>query len=343
SRRPRRGRSARAPGPGLLAMKFVRLMTTPPTCRSPSDRHATPLRGTRNSRVRRAAALVLAAIAQISAAMPAAAAIFEVPGHERDMTELEHLFHQHRVTGPNSTLWGAWIPMSVLWLDTTNAPALDDIRAEWRRRLLRRPMDAEGYVSTLQHEGLAHADGWPFPLWTQAGGVGWHFTTRGVPYGPEFGVHATASVTNWTVLGADTARLDPQRGWTLVASGGVVSITTPAFDIAATVAPFVRIRFSGAAPEGAHGMLEWQCAGQADFPPGQQMAFNLGGADDRSSDVHVPLYRHPAWEGRLTRFRIRIHGLPAGAEWTLQRLFSAIDSRHNINNAAYLQACDDYL
>ncbi|MCL4177243.1 MAG: hypothetical protein KJ072_05810 [Verrucomicrobia bacterium] len=28
---------------------------------------------------------------------------------------------------------------------------------------------------------LARAEGWPFPLWTQANGLGWHFRGTGVP------------------------------------------------------------------------------------------------------------------------------------------------------------------
>ena len=42
-------------------------------------------------------------------------------------------------------------------------------------------MNAEGYVHTQQHDGPAHAEGWPFPLWMQAGGIGWHFRGTGVP------------------------------------------------------------------------------------------------------------------------------------------------------------------
>jgi len=41
--------------------------------------------------------------------------------------------------------------------------------------------NAEGYVHSQQHDGPAHAEGWPFPLWSQAGGIGWHFAPIGVP------------------------------------------------------------------------------------------------------------------------------------------------------------------
>jgi len=41
-------------------------------------------------------------------------------------------------------------------------------------------MNGEGYILTMQHDGPAHAEGWPFPGWHISGGVGWHFRPIGV-------------------------------------------------------------------------------------------------------------------------------------------------------------------
>lgn len=273
----------------------------------------------------------------------APAGTFEVPGHETEMNRIEELFRLHRVAGPDTTLWDPWVPMSVLWLDTTNAPSLDSLRALYRDRLLKRRIDAEGYVSTQQHEGLAHGEGWPFPLHTQAGGVGWMFTVKGVPYGPEFGVRPVESVTNWTVSGAETLRLDPDTGWALRSSGADVELISPAFSLDTQVSPFLRLKWSVANPgPGARGRIDWERAAGAGFDPADSMLFPVP-PDGGVEDLNIPLHRHPRWNGKATRFRLVISSAAPGMELTLQRLFSAVDSRHNINNAVYLQACDDYL
>lgn len=273
----------------------------------------------------------------------AEATIWEVPGHEKDLARLEAMFQLHRVAGPDTTLWDPWVPMSVLWWDTAQAPTTDTLRALYRERLLRRRIDAEGYVSTQQHEGLAHPEGWPFPLWTQAGGVGWHFTVQGIPYGPEFGVRPAGTVTNWAVDGAHTLRLDSQSGWTLQATQSVITFVSPAFDVSATVAPFLRLKWAvRQAGASATASLDWTTAGDAEPAPDFRLHFGLPTADGVIEDTVVPLHRHPRWGGRLTRFRLRLEQVQPGTEITLQRLFTAIDSRHNINNAVYLQACDDY-
>lgn len=274
----------------------------------------------------------------------ARAATFEVPGQEEPLANLEELFRLHRVAGPDTTLWDPWVPMSVLWLDTTNAPSTDNLRQTYRDRLLRRRIDAEGYVSTQQHEGLAHSEGWPFPLWTQAQGVGWHFTVEGIPYGREAGVQRTETVTPWTLSGVRTLTLDAGRGWSLRFEEATAQLESPAFTLNSQVAPFLRLKLSarGLAAD-TLATLRWQREGETDFPPENRLEFALPSASEAPVDLNLPVYRHPQWVGKITRLRWEFARVPSGAELTLARVFTAIDSRHNINNAIYLQACDDYL
>jgi len=49
------------------------------------------------------------------------------------------------------------------------------MRARWAQALRDRKMNTEGYIHTQQHDGPAHAEGWPFPRWMEARGIGWHF------------------------------------------------------------------------------------------------------------------------------------------------------------------------
>jgi hypothetical protein len=173
--------------------------------------------------------------------------------------------------------------------------------------------------------------------------VGWHFTTRGVPYGPELGIHPTTTVTNWSLAGADTVELNPDRGWILRFSDTQAVITSPNFRIDALVAPFVRLKaaFRGLSPS-TRLRFEWQTDADPDFTGERRVEFSWTAADGAVADLDLPLRGQPTG-ARLIRFRLHADGLVPGSELTLLRLFSAIDTRHNINNAAYLQACDDYV
>jgi hypothetical protein len=276
--------------------------------------------------------------------------IFDVPGHEKEFARAEELFRLHRTLGPDTALWDPWVPMSVLWLDTVDAPSTTTLREAYRTRLLQRRIDAEGYVSSQQHEGLAHSQGWPFPLWTQAGGVGWHFTLQGVPYDAGFRVLLTTNVDAWTLTGATTASLQPNDGWSirLGQPGSEIpnesSLVSPAIQLDASVAPFLRVKWAGRGfSPGTTIRLDWQTAGDTGFLPQRCLFLNLPDKDGGVEDADLPVHRHPQWTGRITRLRFTFQNVPADAEIRLLRCFSAIDSRHNINNAVYLQACDDYL
>ncbi|MCC7375632.1 MAG: hypothetical protein IT581_13325 [Verrucomicrobiales bacterium] len=272
-----------------------------------------------------------------------AAPVFEIANHPEDSARLDELFQLHRVTGPDTTLWDPWLPMSLLWLDTTNAPSLNDLRQVYRERLLRRRIDAEGYVSSQQHEGLAHAEGWPFPLWTQAGGVGWHFTAKGVPYEVPSAIQSENSLSQWTLSGATTAKFDPNEGWTLSLTNRQATLLSPAFRLESAATPWLRLKWSAAnlGPD-ALGWFEWLKEGETEFPADRRMVIPLPrGAG--VEDVSLPHYRHPDSAGTWVRLRLSFDRVSPGAALTLQRVFTAVDSRHNINNAAYLQACDDYL
>jgi hypothetical protein len=49
-----------------------------------------------------------------------------------------------------------------------------------------------------------------------------------------------------------------------------------------------------------------------------------------------------AWKGKITQLRFNFNNT-ASSKVTIKTLITAVDSRHNINNAAYLQGCDDYV
>src|SRR5262245_30649340 len=85
---------------------------------------------------------------------------FIVPGKESEMESLRRLFWLHyEPAGPLIPLWDEWLPKATLWPARGAGEQLGAMRNRWAAALASRTMDAEGYVITQQHDGLAHAEG----------------------------------------------------------------------------------------------------------------------------------------------------------------------------------------
>ncbi len=136
---------------------------------------------------------------------------FTVPGCEQQMDSLRSLFWIHyQPAGPLIPLWDEWMPMSTLWpARGTNSASLE-MRKRWAAALASRHMNEEGYIATQQHDGPAHAEGWPFPRWMEAGGIGWHFRGTGIQGydGPP------ATTDGWKVTGGQGGGIN-EKGWVL--------------------------------------------------------------------------------------------------------------------------------
>lgn len=267
---------------------------------------------------------------------------FIVPGHEAQMEQLRELFRLHHSPRSRCSLWDAWLPMSVLWPAIGAEESADAMRAFYRESLLTRPIDEEGYVSTRQHRGLAHSEGWPFPLWTQAGGIGWHFSLAGDAYGQQHGARLATSLDGWELAGIENRGIDPRRGLTLALGETQATLTTPAVDVDTFVSPFVRLEwaFRGMASD-ARPYLAWTSAEEPQFDAGRRVFFKSPSAEEGLAYSNVRMYDHPLWTGRFTRLRIGFEN-SGPAEVTVKSLITAVDSRHPTNNSVFVQACCDY-
>ena len=158
---------------------------------------------------------------------------FVVPGQEREMDSLRRLFWLHyQPAGPLIPLWDEWMPMSTLWPALGSGQELESLRLRWAAALAGRVMNAEGYVHTHQHDGLAHAEGWPFPLWTQAGGIGWHFRGTGIA-----GYDAPlVTPDGWVLSRARNGNIG-QKGWEIELSEPRAVVQTPGFAMESRIAP----------------------------------------------------------------------------------------------------------
>ena len=238
----------------------------------------------------------------------------------------------------------AWLPRAMLWAGDVSPIANSVTRARVANRLSRIRISDEGYVSCHQHEGLAHSEGWPFPLPSQHEGMAYYFTMTGIPYGPEFGLKRTESVEDWQVSGAKAGALDKNKGWAIEITEANATATSPAFVNDAFLMPFVRVKWDATdLPKDIQPYLEWTTEAEPEFAVTRRVPFPK--ASQASSwptqDFDIPIHPITKAAGKITRFRIGF-GSTAVGKVNLMRIFSAVDSRHTINNSNYLIASADY-
>ncbi|HEX3996929.1 MAG TPA: hypothetical protein VHX65_00075 [Pirellulales bacterium] len=275
---------------------------------------------------------------------------FVVPGHDGEMALLRELFwHHYKSAGPLIPVWDAWMPMSTLWPVRGDGAELQSMRGRWAAALAGRVFDAEGYVSSQQHDGPAHAEGWPFPTWMQAGGIGWHFAPIGVP-GYE-APHATSD--GWHLTGAHGSPLR-ENGWPIeitAAAGGSVTLEPPQFAIDARIAPWLRLNWWATGLEGARCSIEWTTSKSPGFGPDRHVEFAVaeGNLSHRETRTMIPVYRLAGWNGTITDLRIgfkmpdskKPSGQPS-PRIVIKSFHTACDSRHNINDSNFIRGAHDY-
>lgn len=281
---------------------------------------------------------------------------FLVPGHEREMSLLRDLYWLHyQPAGPLIPLWDEWMPMSTLWPARGEGEQLQAMRRRWADALAGRTLNAEGYVHTRQHDGSAHAEGWPFPLWMQAGGIGWHFAPIGVP-GYE---SPLVKPDVWKLTGARGGTVTG-KGWPLELTAAGAVAEPPPFAINARIAPWLRLNWWATGLEGAKCYVEWTTKDHPEFSPDRRVGFSpaTGDGESRASlpmggnqgkmdlsrvetRTMIPVHRLPGWKGTITGLRIGFGNAGPG-HVVVKSFHTACDSRHNINNSNFIRGCHDY-
>jgi hypothetical protein len=262
---------------------------------------------------------------------------FIVQGHESEMATLNELHELHHERAfSNCTLWDAWLPMATIW-------ASEKKQNQYRTSFLNRRIGADGYVSMQQHRGMAHSEGWPFPAWQQSTGVGFHFSNHHDVWAMQiFKLKPLTSADGWEINGGKVLGIDPAAGLKIRANEEVVIITTPAFRCGTIVAPFARLEWAARGlPPGSKPKIEWLLEGETEWPAGREVFFPPLRDEDGMQYANIPMHRHPAYTGLLTRYRITIDRA-AGAEIDLKSLITAIDTRHPITNSNFLRGCCHY-
>ncbi len=270
---------------------------------------------------------------------------FVVPGQPQleRLRELYYLHYQLAMRPKSHAMFALpWIPKSTLWAATSAQQGETKAQAYWQRILASRRLDAQGYVSCHQHSGLGHSEGWPFPLWTQVDGIGWHFSMSRLGYGrgKHYGIPLATSTEDWILRGAASEGIDPARGWNLTLTDSDASAETPVIHVRSEVAPIIRIDWEAKGlGSAAKPYLEWTTAQEPEFSPERRLAIPPR-AESGLGTSEIFVHTVPTWQGIITRLRISFDNA-AGASVTVREMFTAIDTRHNVNNAIYIQACDE--
>jgi hypothetical protein len=281
----------------------------------------------------------LLAVIAARAAPPEDFPRFIVPGHEAEMGALRNLFwHHYSESRPLIVLWDEWLPNATLWPARGSGAELNGMRHQWATALASRPISDEGYVFTQQHDGPAHAEGWPFPLWTQAGGIGWHFRPIGVA-----GYEAPAATPDqWKLKRAESKGGVGDRGWDIELTEPRAWVQSPGFKIDSKIAPWLRLNWWATGLEGSKCYIEWKTDAEPKFSPDRRVYFvpttNNEGGETRTM---IRMYGARGWAGTITGLRIGFAN-KAAAKVTIKSFHTASDTRHNINNLNFIRGCHDY-
>ncbi len=272
------------------------------------------------------------------------------------MQTLRELYWLHyQPAGPLIPLWDEWMPMSTLWPARGSGAELEAMRGRWAAALAGRAINAEGYVHTHQHDGLAHAEGWPFPLWTQAGGQGWHFRGTGIQgYDAKL-----VKPDGWVAAGAKGGEVN-EKGWAVELTEPQATVRPPPFEMPARNGPWLRLNWWAEGLERANCYVEWPTKERPEFGLDRRFYFAPAGSEGRSlanlpmgggggqmnlarveTRTMIPVYRVPGWTGTITGLRIAFAN-PGPAKVVIKSFHTACDTRHPINNPNFIRGVHDY-
>ena len=262
-------------------------------------------------------------------------------GHDAEMASLRDLFWLHfQIAGPQIPLWDEWLPNATLWPAIGSGPKLNAMRERWAKALAGREIDPEGYVVTRQHDGPAHAEGWPFPTWMQAGGVGWHFRPIGVAgYGAP-----PATTQGWKLTGVTDKGLG-EKGWQFDLKSGPATLETPAFAIDAHRFPWLRLNWWATGLEHTKCYIEWTTKEEPEFGSDRRIYFSAPAdasfEQPRELRTMIATSHEPNWKGTITQLRIGFENADHG-QIVIKSFHVACDTRQNVNNLNFIRGCHDY-
>ncbi len=315
--------------------------------------------------------------------VPADFPTFRAPGFEKELDAVRNLFWLHyppAARGLTPTLYDDWLAGGALWPatlqdavpppppgpnllnipDTTGLTGNGATRLRWKQMLSTRIMDEAGYVGTHQHISMAYPLGWPLPPghWG-AGGAQWHFSFQNT-IGPPYRHNSLSTPDGWTLGGIGKNSVE-KDGWHLNLEAPQAFVTSPVKEMKAFQMPFLLVLWHSDGLRGARPYIEWTTHDQQNWSDQRRVYFPTAETGEIRLHHHgtrarlepledgaiayqpVAMWKHPAWKGDIRQLRIGFGNREAGAKAVLQALVSSYDTRHNVNNQAFIMGCATYL
>ncbi|MFQ3549173.1 MAG: glycosyl hydrolase family 65 protein [Armatimonadota bacterium] len=268
---------------------------------------------------------------------------YQVPGFESEMDTLRHLYWIHYPqSGAKSTMWDVWLPTPSLWPAVETDNHMNNLKNSWKHMLSIRPISDEGYVSVMQHDSIAHPEGWPFPFYNQAFRVfAYHYTfkhTTGHPWS-SFGI---SNPSDFPIENAESKGVD-EEGWTIELTGPNATITYPKMNNEYTDrinSPFLQVRWASKDLQDANPYIEWITEEEKEYSIDRRFYFSPIDSETIVRST-IPMYKHPKWDGKITGIRLGF-GNKTNGKVLLGAIFSVFDTRHNINSQSYIIGCTSY-
>lgn len=287
---------------------------------------------------------------------------FKVPGLENEMRQIRAIYYEaytNPYTGPGASFEDPWIPAPTLVIaDIRGGEPMKD---RWINRFLTRHIDDDGYVSTEQHFSHALDDGWPFPLFWQVPGengfigytCGYLFQNNPasivammsfyVTEMQKMGYMGDKALNHWVTADLDSDGIK-NEAWELKSTGKSPSITTAdGFKIEAFCAPFMQIRLASDAKEtdNLKGSIQWIRDTDKDFSDKREIKFILNqpsayNPNDAVKHCIIDMSKHSLWNGNIKKIRINLPQDHIGINYRIDSIFSAFNTRHQMNAFNFL-------
>ena len=289
---------------------------------------------------------------------------------------VQRFFSDRLTVNANFSIYAVeYVALSDSWLNDPGARNNRHLKAI-RNWLLNAKVTAEGYVATQQHPSSSHDEGWPFPVWPHVFGLngyepgasaykgvtaGWHFYEE--PAGWEIvikevnshrekypGVMGAEAVKVWQLDQMESDGLVvSNRTWKLKTTGTLPLMTSPeGVQLDPFNCPYIQIRWvaDGAFDSERTPYMEWLREGDTDWSEARRMFFYpdrtvISNATGLNHSI-MPLWRHPGWNGKITRIRFGFPQSEPGRTVSVNSIFTHWDTRHLVNNAIYIKGAWEY-
>ena len=264
-------------------------------------------------------------------------------GGERESALIQKFYqtHDYYLFNLYATLWDAWLPEIALSMyERKNGEEVLGKKTKWLLDI--RDIDQSGYVSTMQHRGLGHPLGWPFPLFTQIEGPGWVFGAPGLPYVGGHNIELIENLNGWELKGVEMGEPTENSGRKFNLTQANAEMTTPFISSSRNAAPNFRLDLKQMDPTmKIRPYLQLKTKKKMNFESFKKVYFELAKRNPECDYYWAQVHPFVDEGDLITGIKLGFENNTPGSI-DLQVFASAVDTRHPLNNASYLKGISDY-